>query len=83
MAPSASSNPLPYFAASGASALTFFPLWKEEMFKTEEKMLPCMARMSKETGFMWLFRGINKNWIAVAAPIASTIFLTDRFKTMM
>lgn len=53
---------------------------RNEMFKTEERMIPCAVRMSKETGARWLFRGINKNWVAVAAPIASTIFLTDRFK---
>lgn len=53
---------------------------RNEMFKTEERMIPCMSRMSKETGAMWLVRGMNKNWVAVAAPIASTIFLTDRFK---
>jgi len=68
---------------SGAVLTNPLDVVRNEMFKTEEKMLPCMARMSKETGFMWLLRGINKNWIAVAAPIASTIFLTDRFKTMM
>lgn len=53
---------------------------RNEMFKTEEAMIPCMVRMTKESGFKWFFRGINKNWIAVAAPIASTIFLTDQFK---
>jgi len=53
---------------------------RNEMFKTEEKMVACMARMSKETGFQWLGRGMQKNYIAVALPIASTIFLTDRFK---
>mmetsp|Transcript_61481 Transcript_61481/g.146637 ORF Transcript_61481/g.146637 Transcript_61481/m.146637 type:complete len:273 (-) Transcript_61481:114-932(-) len=53
---------------------------RNEMFKTEEGMVNCMMRMSKETGPKWLLRGIGKNWVAVAAPIASTIFLTDRFK---
>ncbi|CAK9044348.1 unnamed protein product, partial [Durusdinium trenchii] len=57
---------------------------RNEMFKTEEGMVACMMRMSKEdgnlSGPMWLLRGIGKNWVAVAAPIASTIFLTDRFK---
>lgn len=53
---------------------------RNEMFKTEEGMVTCMARMSREDGAKWLFRGIGKNWVAVAAPIASTIFLTDRFK---
>jgi len=53
---------------------------RNEMFKTEEGMVACMMRMSKESGPSWLLRGIGKNWVAVAAPIASTIFLTDRFK---
>jgi len=53
---------------------------RNEMFKTEEGMVACMSRMSREDGPKWLFRGIGKNWVAVAAPIASTIFLTDRFK---
>mmetsp|Transcript_76042 Transcript_76042/g.137269 ORF Transcript_76042/g.137269 Transcript_76042/m.137269 type:complete len:273 (+) Transcript_76042:59-877(+) len=54
---------------------------RNEMFKTEEGMVPCIGRMSREDGPKWLLRGIGKNWVAVAAPIASTIFLTDRFKS--
>merc|ERR1712113_337637 len=53
---------------------------RNEMFITEESMVPCMLRMSRETGPRWLLRGMQKNYIAVALPIASTIFLTDRFK---
>merc|ERR1711953_599261 len=53
---------------------------RNEMFKTEEGMIPCAMRMSQETGASWLLRGMQKNYIAVALPIASTIFLTDRFK---
>uniref|UniRef100_A0A7S4QUA9 Mitochondrial carrier protein n=1 Tax=Alexandrium monilatum TaxID=311494 RepID=A0A7S4QUA9_9DINO len=53
---------------------------RNEMFKTEEGMVPCMVRMSRESGVKWFARGIGKNWVAVAAPIASTIFLTDRFR---
>merc|ERR1712113_1024643 len=56
---------------------------RNEMFITEERMLPCMARMSRETGPKWLFRGMQKNYIAVALPIARTIFLTDRFKVWL
>merc|ERR1719272_2248909 len=53
---------------------------RNEMFITEESMVTCMVRMSKETGASWMARGIQKNYVAVALPIASTIFLTDRFK---
>lgn len=53
---------------------------RNEMFKTEEGMIPCAMRMSRETGVSWLWRGMQKNYVAVALPIASTIFLTDRFR---
>lgn len=56
---------------------------RNEMFKTEEGMVSCISRMTKETGVRWWFRGMGKNWVAVALPIASTIFLTDRFKDML
>merc|ERR1719213_1424909 len=44
---------------------------RNEMFKTEESMVACASRMTKESGLKWFLRGINKNWVAVAAPIAS------------
>merc|ERR1712176_1101652 len=56
---------------------------RNEMFKTEESMVTCAMRMSRESGPQWLLRGMRKNAIAVAAPIASTIFLTDRIKVWM
>lgn len=54
---------------------------RNEMFKTEEGMIGCSMRMTQETGLRWFGRGVGKNLLAVAAPIASTIFLTDRFKS--
>merc|ERR1712070_286524 len=56
---------------------------RNEMFKTEESMVACATRMTKETGFKWFLRGMQKNYVAVALPIASTIFLTDRFKVWL
>merc|ERR1719482_2396018 len=56
---------------------------RNEMFKTEEGMVTCAMRMSREDGFRWLGRGMQKNYVAVALPIASTIFLTDRLKAWM
>mmetsp|Transcript_48656 Transcript_48656/g.89704 ORF Transcript_48656/g.89704 Transcript_48656/m.89704 type:complete len:273 (+) Transcript_48656:85-903(+) len=53
---------------------------RNEMFKTEEALMPCIRRLTSETGLRWLIRGWEKNMLAVAAPIASTIFLTDRFR---
>lgn len=56
---------------------------RNEMFKTEESMVACASRMTKENGLKWFLRGMQKNYVAVALPIASTIFLTDRFKVWM
>jgi hypothetical protein len=56
---------------------------RNEMFKTEESMVACATRMTKESGFKWFLRGMQKNYVAVALPIASTIFLTDRFKVWL
>lgn len=67
----------------GAVLTNPFDAVRNEMFKTEEGMFEALARMTRETGPRWLMRGWEKNMLAVAAPIASTIFLTDRFKSWM
>jgi len=56
---------------------------RNEMFKTEESMVDCARRMTNESGLKWFLRGMQKNYVAVALPIASTIFLTDRFKVWL
>lgn len=68
---------------AGAVLTNPFDVARNEMFKTEEGMIKCIVRMSKEDGPKWGLRGIGKNWVAVALPIASTIFLTDQFKDML
>jgi hypothetical protein len=67
---------------AGAVLTNPFDAVRNEMFKTEEGLLTAVTRMSKETGPAWLVRGCEKNLIAVAVPVAMTIFLTDRFKMM-
>merc|ERR1719506_939982 len=68
---------------AGAVLTNPFDAVRNEMFKTEEGLVAAVTRMSRESGPRWLMRGCEKNLIAVAAPIASTIFLTDRFKAWM
>jgi hypothetical protein len=65
---------------AGAVLTNPFDAVRNEMFKTEEGLIAAITRMSREMGPRWLWRGCEKNLIAVAAPIASTIFLCDRFK---
>jgi hypothetical protein len=68
---------------AGAVLTNPFDVVRNEMFKTEEGMVACITRMTKEHGINWGMRGMGKNWVAVALPIASTIFLTDIFKGWM
>jgi len=68
---------------AGAVLTNPFDAVRNEMFKTEEGLVTAVTRMTRETGARWLVRGCEKNLIAVAAPIASTIFLTDIFKPWM
>lgn len=65
---------------AGAVLTNPFDAVRNEMFKTEEGLMTAITRMSRETGPAWLVRGCEKNLIAVACPVAMTIFLTDRFK---
>jgi len=67
---------------AGAVLTNPFDAVRNEMFKTEEGMVTAIKRMSSEMGPRWLWRGCEKNLIAVALPIAGTIFLTDRFSQM-
>lgn len=68
---------------AGAVLTNPFDAVRNEMFITEEGLVTAVKRMTRETGIRWFWRGCEKNLIAVAAPIASTIFLTDRIKVWM
>jgi hypothetical protein len=68
---------------AGAVLTNPFDAVRNEMFKTEEGLFTAASRMTRETGLRWFARGVEKNLLAVAAPIAGTIFLTDRFKLWM
>jgi hypothetical protein len=67
---------------AGAALTNPLDVVRNEMFITEEGMVPCLKRMTQEQGFKWFGRGLAKNMVAVALPVASTIFLTDRFIEM-
>jgi len=55
---------------------------QNEMFKTEEGVLTTFRRLCHNEGHRWLSRGIEKNVVASAVPIAITIFLTDAFASL-
>mmetsp|Transcript_89002 Transcript_89002/g.288245 ORF Transcript_89002/g.288245 Transcript_89002/m.288245 type:complete len:277 (+) Transcript_89002:36-866(+) len=55
---------------------------QNEMFKTEQGVTATCRRLCREESCRWLMRGIEKNVIASAVPIAITIFLTDAFANL-
>ncbi|CAE8627031.1 unnamed protein product [Polarella glacialis] len=52
---------------------------QNEMFKTGEGFLPTLRRLQRAEGSRWLMRGVEKNMLASAVPMALTICLTDAF----
>lgn len=62
---------------SGALATNPIDVLRNEMFKTDQSLKDTLSRMMKEEGTRWAWRGWEKNMIAVALPVALTIYLTD------
>jgi hypothetical protein len=53
---------------------------RNEMFKCDNSTLMGTLRDLNKGGLRWMMRGVDKNLLAVAAPVAVTIFLTDVFE---
>lgn len=62
---------------AGAALTNPLDVVRNEMFKTEEGFRTTVARLKAEEGYRFCFRGMQRNMVAVAAPIGMTIFLTD------
>lgn len=71
-------------AAGVAGAVLTNPLdvIRNEMFKTHLGLTATVRRLHQELGLAFLWRGVGKNTVAVAIPVACTIFLTDAFIAM-
>ena len=74
-------------AAALAGAVLTNPLdvIRNEMFKTDLPLGAAVRRLHAAHGGSprWLARGLAKNVVAVAVPVACTIFLTDTFDRWM
>ncbi|CAE7457994.1 Slc25a25 [Symbiodinium sp. CCMP2456] len=68
-------------AASIAGSIVTNPLdvAQNEMYKTGDSFVSTVKRLQCAEGCRWFFRGVDKNVLASAMPIALTIFLTDAF----
>mmetsp|Transcript_72347 Transcript_72347/g.189604 ORF Transcript_72347/g.189604 Transcript_72347/m.189604 type:complete len:281 (+) Transcript_72347:118-960(+) len=65
--------------AVGATLTNPLDVVQSQMFRTEESFSSTVRRLCREEGFGWTVRGIQRNAVASAVPIAMTIFLTDAF----
>jgi hypothetical protein len=63
----------------GAAITNPFDVLRNEMFKTNLSLRPCLESLFKNEGSKWLSRGMTKNMVAVSLPMSLTIFLTDIF----
>ena len=63
-------------AAGIAGAVLTNPLdvIRNEMFKTNLSLSTTIRKLHEETGYKYFVRGMDKNMIAVAIPVAMTIF---------
>jgi hypothetical protein len=67
---------------AGATITNPFDIIRNEMFKMDETMPQVCSRLSREQGIKWLWRGVDKNLVSVAIPIAMTLYLTDVFTAL-
>ena len=63
----------------GAAITNPFDVLRNEMFKTNLSLRPCLESLFQNEGRGWLARGMAKNMVAVSLPMSVTIFLTDIF----
>lgn len=62
---------------AGAALTNPLDVIRNEMFKTDESTLATARRLLRREGLSFVYRGMGRNLVAVAAPIGMTIFLTD------
>lgn len=64
---------------TGAALTNPADVLRNEMFKEGRSGLLGTLRRLNADGPRWMFRGMSKNLLAVAAPVSVTIFFTDLF----
>lgn len=62
---------------AGAALTNPLDVIRNEMFKTNLSLIPTVQTLWRELGVRFLARGLGKNMVAVAIPVACTIFFTD------
>jgi hypothetical protein len=62
---------------AGAALTNPLDVLRNEMFKTDLGFVATLRRLTEKEGASFLVRGVEKNLVAVAVPIAVTIFASD------
>jgi hypothetical protein len=62
---------------AGAALTNPLDVIRNEMFKTDLSLLHTFRKVLREEGWAFVGRGLSSNVVAVAIPIAITIFTTD------
>ena len=68
---------------AGAALTNPLDVIRNEMFKYEESFSATVNRLLRTEGYAFCTRGMQRNLIAVAAPIGMTIFLTEALTEML
>lgn len=67
---------------AGAALTNPLDVIRNEMFKTNLTLKQTIHHLYEELGYSFLWRGMGKNMVAVAIPVACTIFFTDQLIQM-
>eukprot|EP00555_Chaetoceros_dichaeta_P006532 CAMPEP_0198265478 /NCGR_PEP_ID=MMETSP1447-20131203/22719_1 /TAXON_ID=420782 /ORGANISM="Chaetoceros dichaeta, Strain CCMP1751" /LENGTH=292 /DNA_ID=CAMNT_0043954995 /DNA_START=40 /DNA_END=915 /DNA_ORIENTATION=+ len=62
---------------AGAALTNPLDVIRNEMFKTNQPLVDTVGSLRAEMGWMFVWRGMGKNLVAVSIPLASTLFFTD------
>ena len=68
---------------AGAALTNPLDVIRNEMFKYEESFSATTRRLLRTEGWAFCTRGMQRNLVAVAAPIGMTIFLTEALTEML
>ena len=68
---------------AGAALTNPLDVIRNEMFKFEESFSATVRRLIRNEGYRFCWRGMQRNLIAVAAPIGMTIFLTETITELL
>lgn len=68
---------------AGATLTNPLDVIRNNMFQTDKSMVQTIRYLHAKKGWAFLHQGLGKNLVAVAVPVALTIFLTDAFGRML